>query len=307
MATEVGRQLGTIATLDLAAALGFDEVELAAGMFRGGIATTTEIPDGEVVDQLRKETAQRGLRIGSVSSCFLPFESVWPEESRFVPPGAKGLPRTTAADYVAHLLWLTQISDVLGFRILTVFTWPFFSRTDDETLERFVTGIRPVLAAASDRGVVVCLEHDVLCSMSRTETGLRRVVDAVNHPGFGITIDTGNLYAAGIEPYPYAYREFKDVIRHVHLRGARRYRNSDPIDERYYPFTDHNPGDPRYCSFTSLEHGACNVDGLLGALVADGFTGAVSLQPLAKGERVKLLPQMLRDDLALVRARLARP
>jgi len=95
-----------------------------------------------------------------------------------------------------------------------------------ERVELFRRRMEPCLQKATDRGVTLLLEnHFDLRGEDPDYTDVVRrpdltavFLDALDCPQIRINFDPGNLYAARIEPWPYAYRILKDYIAYAHFK-----------------------------------------------------------------------------------------
>ena len=100
-----------------------------------------------------------------------------------------------------------------------------------ETLDGYRRCMERCLDLAAEKGVILLLENHFDL---RNEDPHRRdpvrdpdltalFMEALNAPQVRINFDPGNLYCAGIEPWPYAYRILKDIMVYAHLKGMGRY------------------------------------------------------------------------------------
>ncbi|MDB4956499.1 MAG: hypothetical protein JWO36_4068 [Myxococcales bacterium] len=300
MSSEVSRHVGAHGALALAQQIGFRAVELIPSMFGADHGRQPSLPDDTEVAALRAALDAHGLQAVSANAVFMPLKERWAEEDQFVPAAFRDLiARASPGDYARYMIWLTRIAGTLGIKTINCLGLPFVAPTAEASLGAFVDGMRPVLESAREHGVVVCIEHEALDPLTRFEPGLRSVMTAIDHPSFGLTIDISNLFAAGIEPYPYAYRQFKPWIKHVHVRGARRARDTDPPESKWFERMT-SLGESRQTVFTSLRDGAVNVHGLVSSLVEDSYQGFITLQPLARGAELAELPRILEDDFAFM-------
>ncbi len=68
---------------------------------------------------------------------------------------------------------------------------PLPGHTDEEAFPWVIESLEKCMPAAEKRGVVLGLENH--WGLARTPEGLLRIVDAVNSPWLGVTLDTGNF------------------------------------------------------------------------------------------------------------------
>lgn len=148
----------------------------------------------------------------------------------------------------------------------------------DDILETFHRAAEE--AARAGLGIVIEVEDGFWA-----DTGSRTaaLIQAVNHPALRINWDPGNAFAAGDSPYPDGYASARDWIRHVHFKDVTR--------------TD---GMLRY-----VVEGDIDWEGQIGALIADGYDGCISvethMQPKVQSARAalerlrRLLSKAMRD------------
>jgi sugar phosphate isomerase/epimerase len=87
----------------------------------------------------------------------------------------------------------------------------------DEILE----ALSRAAQAAHAAGMHLVLENE---AGFWADTGSRtaEIVRAVNHPGLAVNWDPGNAFFAGDCPFPDGYQAVRDLVRHVHVKDARR-------------------------------------------------------------------------------------
>ncbi len=95
-----------------------------------------------------------------------------------------------------------------------------------DQINNFRRRMDPVFEEAVDKGVTILLENhfdlrgedplhrDVVRDPDRTAIFL----SAMDCPNLRLNFDAGNVYIAGIEPWPYAYRILKDFIVYAHFK-----------------------------------------------------------------------------------------
>lgn len=96
-----------------------------------------------------------------------------------------------------------------------------------ETLDQYRKRLEPCLDLAAEKGITLLLENhfDLRNEDPQKRDPVREpdltalFIEALNIPQVGINYDPGNLYCAGIEPWPYAYRILKDFMVYAHLKG----------------------------------------------------------------------------------------
>ena len=101
----------------------------------------------------------------------------------------------------------------------------------DEIVERYKRRMEPCHDLAAEQGTTMLLEnHFDLRNEDPERTDVvrepeltARFLDALDAPHVRVNFDAGNVYAAGIEPWPYGYRILRDYIAYAHLKGMARY------------------------------------------------------------------------------------
>ncbi len=100
-----------------------------------------------------------------------------------------------------------------------------------DQVNNFRRRLDPVLKVASEKGVTILLENhfdlrgedpqhlDVVRDPDRTATFLT-IMDS---PNLRLNFDAGNVYIAGIEPWPYAYNILKEFIVYAHFKDIARF------------------------------------------------------------------------------------
>ena len=175
------------------------------------------------------------------------------------------------------------------------------------TVKLFRRNIQPCLEVARENGITVVLENHFDnrnedpqgTDVARRAETLSFLVEAVDSSDFGLTYDPCNFYIAGDEPYPYAYQLLRPHIAYVHIKDATFYSElHHGVADQYKLLPDSIRG--RYLP-VSLADGAVNYEGILGALVADGYQGFLTIEPHTEQARVE---QVGAANLAYLRTHL---
>jgi sugar phosphate isomerase/epimerase len=211
----------------------------------------------EEVNRVRAICDAQGLQIVSLSSpllkCTLPGAP--PIDDRFEQDvfGSKNSyedqPRLTARAF--------EMAHRTGARIIRVFS--YWRVTEPQVVfDRVAEALHSLAQRAALEDFIIGIENEHACNISTgADTG--RLLAEVSHPNLQAVWDPANAYVAGETSYPDGYRALPlDRIAHVHAKDC---------------YLDgHKP------IWGPL--GACAVDwkGQLGALVADGYQGWVSLE-----------------------------
>ena len=152
-----------------------------------------------------------------------------------------------------------ELANIFEAPIVRVFS--FWRTVEPEKItSRIVEALQGAVEKAAAAGVKIGLENEHACNIA-TASESAPILDAIQHPGFGLVWDPANCYIAGEVPYPDGYgRLAANRILHVHAKDGVLPPGSDRM----------NWGDV----------GAGEVDwtGQLAAMVRDGYTGMVSLE-----------------------------
>ena len=152
-----------------------------------------------------------------------------------------------------------ELANIFEAPIVRVFS---FWRTvqPEKITSRIIEALHGAVEKAAAAGVKIGLENEHACNIA-TASESAPILDAIQHPSFGLVWDPANCYIAGEVPYPDGYgRLAANRILHVHAKDGVLPPGSDRM----------NWGDV----------GAGEVDwtGQLAAMVRDGYTGMVSLE-----------------------------
>ena len=152
-----------------------------------------------------------------------------------------------------------ELANIFEAPIVRVFS--FWRTVEPEKItSRIVEALQGAVEKAAAAGVKIGLENEHACNIA-TASESAPILDAIQHPSFGLVWDPANCYIAGEVPYPDGYgRLAAHRILHVHAKDGVLPPGSDRM----------NWGDV----------GAGEVDwtGQLSAMVRDGYTGMVSLE-----------------------------
>ncbi len=158
-------------------------------------------------------------------------------------------------------------------------------RDDDHAVRVYRERLAPCLERAEELGVTILLENEfdgqaldpLATDITRRPDVVRELIESVGSPRFRTNFDASNYYFAGVEPYPYAYAVLKDFVEYVHVKDGRRLGPYGPVhDDAVWDRRQEHLGEVGWCP---VGEGAINWDGLLRALVRDGFTGFVAVEP----------------------------
>jgi sugar phosphate isomerase/epimerase len=180
-------------------------------------------------------------------------------------------------------------------------------RDDAGAMKVYAERLKPCLELAEERNVTILLENEFDSAsldpngsdITRRPEVVRELVEQVGSPRFRTNFDPSNYNFAGVEPFPYAYEVLKDVLEYVHVKDGHRIGPLvSPIDEELWVRTVDYDREYGWCE---VGEGAVNWDGLLRALVRDGFDGFIGLEPHCQPRHAE---DAWRQSIEFVRARI---
>jgi sugar phosphate isomerase/epimerase len=237
---------------DVMAAIGMTGAELRV-VFAKNILDLSD----EEVERALEIVKSNGLDVISLSSpllkCVLPDAP--PVDSRFQHDIFAS--KHTFGDQPRLTRRAFDVAHKTGARIIRVFS---YWRTEDpeKCFDRIVEALGCLAQEAAKEDLIIGLENEHACNVS-TGADVARVLAQVNHPNLQVVWDPANAYIAGETAFPDGYRKLPPGrIAHVHAKDCY-------LSGGKYVFGP---------------VGACGVDwkGQIAALLADGYTGAVSLE-----------------------------
>lgn len=191
---------------------------------------------------------------------------------------ARDLGVGTPAEHVPWLAQAVEIAEALGAPAVRID--PLMKREKelafDARVEIMVTALRGILARTPGSPVALGIENHGLCGNSLTY--LLSVLDAVDDPRVGLTLDTGNFYWRG---YPRGeviglIRLLAPRVRHTHLKNI------------HFPEEQREQERPAGWEYRAGTCGLAEGDLPLGAVVAMlravGYRGALCIENEALGK-----------------------
>ena len=175
----------------------------------------------------------------------------------------------------------------------------------DQIVEQYKRRMEPCHDLAAEKGVTMLLEnHFDLRNEDPERTDVvrepeltARFLDALDAPHVRVNFDAGNVYVAGIEPWPYGYRILRDYIAYAHLKGMSRFseRLYGPEDS-YETLSDAHTG-----TFLPVAVGddGINYRGLLMEMERDGNARYAAFEDHARPEHAE---KVFRRGVAFARA-----
>jgi sugar phosphate isomerase/epimerase len=167
------------AVMDFCVREGFDAIDLTGYYFPGYPA----IPDNNYLFRLKKKAHLSGLAISGTGI-----------RNEFAEPDA--VKRKAEIEFVKQ--WI-EVAARLGAPVIRVYTGktvpPGYTR--EETEKWIVDALQQCVAHAAGFGVTVAVQNHN--DFIKTAAQMQSVIDKVNHPWFGLVLDTGSFVTE--EPY----------------------------------------------------------------------------------------------------------
>jgi len=140
----------------------------------------------------------------------------------------------------------------------------------DYVLARMAEGMARIADAAAPRGIKVGVENHGL--QVGTIERVRRLVELVDRPNFGVNLDPTNFYVVHGEDYIEATRIFAPRVTHVHLKDY--YFADQAVDDSWRQVFPHTP----FVKAAVGGEGDAQWPTLIGILHQAGYDGTISLE-----------------------------
>ncbi len=150
-----------------------------------------------------------------------------------------------------------DIADIMGCKIVRVFSY-WRTVNPDACFNGVIDALTWLSEAAAKRGKIIGLENEHACNIS-TAADAAKALAALDHPNLKLVWDPANALCSGEDPFPGGYSLLpKNRIAHVHTKDC----HMEGMKPVWGPL------------------GTRNVDwkGQIAALMADGYTGWLSLE-----------------------------
>jgi L-ribulose-5-phosphate 3-epimerase len=149
------------------------------------------------------------------------------------------------------------IAKKMGAKIIRVFSY-WRTVDPDQCFDGVVTALSTLAEKAAKEDLIIGLENEHACNIG-TAAETARMLAAVKHPNLKLVWDPANAMVGGENPFPYGYGLLpKDRIVHVHAKDCH--------------MDGHKP------IWGPLGTRSVDWKGQIGALMADGYTGYLSLE-----------------------------
>jgi len=149
------------------------------------------------------------------------------------------------------------IADLMGAKIVRVFSY-WRSVDPDACFDGVVEAVMGLAEKAKSANLIIGLENEHACNIG-TAAESARVLAAAQHPNLKLVWDPANALVGGENPFPTGYMMLpKDRIAHVHAKDCH--------------MEGHKP------VWGPLGTRSVDWKGQIAALIADGYTGWLSLE-----------------------------
>jgi sugar phosphate isomerase/epimerase len=150
-----------------------------------------------------------------------------------------------------------EIAKKMGARIIRVFSY-WRTVDPDQCFDGVVSALSNLAEKAAKEDLIIGLENEHACNIG-TAAETARMLDAVKHPNLKLVWDPANAMVGGENPFPYGYGLLpKNRIVHVHAKDCH--------------MDGHKP------IWGPLGTRSVDWKGQIAALMADGYTGYLSLE-----------------------------
>ena len=215
-----------------------------------------DLTDDEL-DRARDLAQSQGFQVMSIASpllkCVLP--NAPPVDERFQHDVFAS--KHTFADQPRLTDRAFSIAQKMGAKIVRVFSY-WRTAAPEKCFDAIVKALGDLAEKAARENLIVGLENEHACNIA-TAAETARVLAAIAHPNLKVVWDPANAFVAGENPFPSGYRLLPpDRIVHVHCKDC----SLDGTKPEWGPL------------------GTRSIDwkGQIAALMADGYTGYLSLE-----------------------------
>lgn len=159
---------------------------------------------------------------------------------------------------VEHTMSMTDLALLYGTKLVRIFAGGNVpeQRTREECIEAVIKGLKPCVDYAEHKGAVLAVESHG--QFGTDLDALVTIINEINSPSLGITLDTSNFAVNGVDPMV-AIDALGKYIYHTHLK-----------DSKLVPGT--------YGKGTAVGEGDLDFKAILGKLKNIGYSGAYCLE-----------------------------
>ena len=221
---------------------GANTVEIRGGIWGKSVTTI----DDDDVKRMQDVLTRYGARVASVGSPFGKCHHDNPEEYQ---------------QHLRHFDRMVELAHAFETQVIRGFAFWNPNRKRElprpnigDYLEMIAEKLAPIVPIAENANVTLAFENEG-ATLAGTCAETRAVIDALgNSPALTVCWDVRNGIGCGETPYPDGYAHIKGLVTHIHVKP-----NKDKTM---------NPISP-----TALTY-----EGLFRTVLADGFTGAASIE-----------------------------
>lgn len=150
-----------------------------------------------------------------------------------------------------------ELAHFFGARIIRVFSY-WRTVEPDRCFDQIARALENLAEDAAKQNLIIGIENEHACNIGTAQES-RRILNAVDHPNLQLVWDPANGLVGGENPYPHGYDLLpKHRIAHVHAKDC------------------HMEGHKPVWGPLGTRH--VDWKGQIAALLADGYTGWVSLE-----------------------------
>lgn len=214
-------------------------------------------------ERAKAALAERGMRVCSIASPIYKC-NLYPDLAE---AGARPLHLASERPLEQQLALLERAIDLCQYfntNLIRVFAFWRQCELTEQVVNDVIAALKPGVRRAEDAGMVLGLENEHACLLG-TGRETATVLKAVGSPSLRAIWDPGNAFFLGETPYPDGYEAVREYLCHVHVKDAE-------------PGMD---GRPRWAI---VGEGKIDFMGQIGALMRDGYRGALSLETHYKPE-----------------------
>lgn len=248
-------------------AAGATGMEIRGRLYGGSVGTI----DDDAVRRMQDVLARHGARVVSIGSPFGKCDREKPE---------------ALAEHQALFARMVELAHAFGTRVIRGFALWKPERQDDRArpelgryIDEIVAFLAPAVRLAEQEGVLLCLENEG-ATMVGACAEARAVIDALGQPAsLAVAWDVNNGLSCGENPLPDGYARIVGRVAHVHVKP--------------------NPAG----SLETVGDSELSYETVLRTLLADGYTGAASIEHWGSPDKMLKGVRELAELVARVEAR----
>jgi sugar phosphate isomerase/epimerase len=120
---------------------------------------------------------------------------------------------------IEHTMSMIDLTLLYGVNLTRIFAGGRFpaDKSRQECIDNVIKTLKPCVQYAENRGVILAVESHG--QFGTDIDALAEVIDSIDSPSLGITLDTSNFYVNGVDPLR-AIDVFSKRIYHTHLKDS---------------------------------------------------------------------------------------